>query len=168
MRWIGAVFVIAGCSGWGLMLASNDKREEKYLRELLQALSWLESDLSCRMWPLPTLFGQVADKAEGEMGGIFRELGMELDRQDSTDAGECMDKVLRQYPDLPGKCRGILFALGKGLGSFDLDGQLREIKNCRSETQAALEKHCEGKDQRLRCYRALGICAGCALALLLL
>ena len=102
------------------------------------------------------------------MVSILQELGAELDKQETADAGACMEKVLLHHADLPENCREILLALGKGVGSFDLEGQLREIESRRRETLAALEKHCEGKDQRLRCYRTLGICAGCALALLLL
>ena len=168
MKWLGAVLVIAGCGGCGLMMAANDRKEEKLLRQLLWALEWLASELSCRMWPLPVLFRQAAEQTNGVIRDIFLDFAGELDRQATPDAYGCMDSVLIKYPSLPEKGKQILSGLGRCLGRFDLEGQLREIVNWKSETQAVLERHCDGRDQRLRCYRTLGLCAGFALALLML
>ena len=168
MKWLGAVLVIAGCGGWGLMMAANDRKEERLLRQLVRALEWLASELACRMWPLPVLFREAAQQTEGMISVIFRDFAAELDRQAAPDACGCMESVLSKHPSLPEKCAMLLSELGGCLGRFDLEGQLREIVNAEHQARVVLERHCDGRDQRLRCYRTLGICAGFALALMLL
>ena len=168
MKWIGVVFVIASCTGWGFMMVANERKEEKRLEQLLHALRCMENELSNRMWPLPSLFSQVSDRMEGEVGQLFRLLSSELGRQECMDAGACMDKVLEQFPMELGKMKPILAELGHSLGHFDLPGQLSEVASCRRDVETMLESQQDGQKQRHRCYRTLGICAGCALALLLL
>ena len=62
----------------------------------------------------------------------------------------------------------LLRNLGRSLGRFDLEGQLRGIDAVRHETLEALEKLTHDQDERLRSYQTLGLCAGAALAILLL
>lgn len=167
MKWLGAILVIAGCGSCGLMMEANDRKEEKTLRQLFWALEWLAGELSYRMWPLPILFRQVSEQSKGMISDIFRDFAEELDRKVTPDASGCMDDVLILYPLLPEKGKQILSGLGRSMGRFDLEGQLCQIVNWKNEAQAALERHCDGRDQRLRCYRTVGICAGLALAILL-
>ena len=168
MKWLGAILVIVGSSGWGILLAANHQNEERQLRHLLDGFSLLERELRFRMWPLSMLFCQVAEKAEGEMVSIFRDLGAALQQQEDANGGMCMDKVLARHSDLSPITRAILASFGRSLGAYDLDGQLKQIECCKKEALEALDRHCEGKQARLRCYRTIGICAGCALALLLM
>lgn len=168
MKWIGVIFVIISCTSFGFMMVANERKEAKRLRQLLQALGWMENELSNRMWPLPELFFQVSHRVEGEIGQLFRLLAAELEQQEWMDAGACMDKVLGELPVDLGKAKSILAALGHSLGHFDLPGQLTEIASRRRDVESMLECQLDGQQQRHRCYRTLGICAGCALALLLL
>lgn len=168
MKWIGVIFVIASCTCCGYMMVANDWKEEKRLEQLLHALRWMENELSNRMWPLPALFSQVSNRVEGEVGQLFQLLAFELERQEWMDAGACMDKVLEQFPMELGEIKPILAELGHSLGHFDLPGQLSELASRRRDVETMLESQQDGQKQRHRCYRTLGICAGCALALLLL
>ena len=63
---------------------------------------------------------------------------------------------------------GGLRNLGISLGRFDLPGQLQGIHTARGECQSALDRLCSNRDNRLRSYETLGLCAGAALAILLL
>ena len=58
--------------------------------------------------------------------------------------------------------------LGRSLGRFDLDGQLREIEFLKENVSSAFSKLTTEQDARLRSYQTLGLCAGAALAILLL
>ena len=168
MKWIGAVLVILACSGCGLMMAAGDRNEERSLRQLKRILEWIGSELACRMWPLPVLFRQVAEQAEGSLKRILSEFADELDRQAAPDAFSCMEAVLERHPGVPMKCRQLLSDLGRSLGRYDLDGQLREIVNIQQEAQRLLQELSVGREDRQRCYRTLGLCAGLALVILLL
>ena len=65
-------------------------------------------------------------------------------------------------------CRSLLSQLGKSLGQLDLAGQLRGLAAAQEACRKELERVEAEKAGRLRCYRALGLCAGAALAILLL
>ena len=56
--------------------------------------------------------------------------------------------------------------LGTSLGRFDLTGQLNGLEQVRSHCRRELEALAGNRDQRVRGYQTLGICAGAALAIL--
>jgi hypothetical protein len=62
----------------------------------------------------------------------------------------------------------LLLDLGRTLGHFDLDGQIQGIEAVRQEAVASLDKLTKDKEARLRSYQTLGLCAGAALAILLM
>jgi stage III sporulation protein AB len=118
------------------------------------------------MIPLPVLFHQVAEGSSGALKKFFQSVSEEMDAQISPDAGCCMKIVLEKSNDLPNRLHQALMMLGESLGQFDLEGQLKQI--------AAVKKHCESglaaisdqRENRIRSYQTLGLCAGAALAIL--
>ena len=72
---------------------------------------------------------------------------------------------VRELPESVGK---LLKELGKTLGRFDLPGQLRGIEGVRRSSRKALDQLERNRDVRLRSYQTLGLCAGAALAILLI
>jgi stage III sporulation protein AB len=62
----------------------------------------------------------------------------------------------------------MLRLLGKSLGKFDLSGQLAGIDLVREGCKENLDRISKDRQERLRSYRTLGICAGIAIAILLI
>ena len=149
-------------------MAANYRAEERYLQQFCDLSEWITNELSCRMWPLPVLFAQVSQQSHGEFRKLFGELSTALDQRVAPDAYGCMEAVLACHPALPDGCRHLLSQLGRTLGRYDLEGQLREIMRIHEEAGQMLKKHREGAEDRLRCCQTLGLCAGLALAILLL
>lgn len=167
LKWIGAACIVLGCGVWGFCVAGRLRRQETELRQLMQAMEYMACELSCRQSPLPELLTKAADGAGGTVGQILLALARELRRQELPDAGRCMEAVLERQPPLEQTCR-ILSLLGASLGQFDLSGQQAALEAVRAECRRILQQHCAGLDQRVRSYRILGLCAGGALAILLL
>lgn len=167
-RWIGAVFVVLGCGGVGFTMASRCRKEIRALSELMTALQIMHSELSCRMLPLPELFSRASEGTDGCVKLILRQLGEEMERQVSPDAFCCMQVVLNRNRDLPDSVREVFQALGRSMGNFDLDGQLRQMEAVQADCKRILDIRNEQKEDRIRQYQTLGICAGAALAILLL
>jgi len=95
---------------------------------------------------------------------LFRELSW----QKLPDAGSCMMAAIQRTGEIPGRIRRLLVLLGQTLGQFDLDGQLLGIQTVRRRCEESLESIRKNRDERLRSYRTLGICAGAALTIILL
>lgn len=166
-KWIGALLTVAGCGGFGFQMAAAHRYEEKSLRQLVSALDYMTCELRYRMTPLPEVCRQTSGECGGSLKQLFSQLGEELDAQLGPDVRDCMDSVLRKAGRLPDKTRANLILLGNSLGRFDLEGQLTGLEAVRAACRRDLDALGRDRDQRLRSYQTLGLCAGAALAILL-
>lgn len=168
LKWIGAALIICGCGGFGALLARNHRREENALRALVSALDFMQCELQYRMTALPELCRQAAREARGAVGSAFALLAEELEGQISPDAASCMRAAVARVRDMPEAAAACLKELGETLGRFDLSGQLQGFESVRASCRRELDKLGENREERLRGYRTLSLCAGAALAILLL
>mgnify|MGYP003298727782 CR=1 FL=1 len=168
IRLIGSLLIILGCGGFGFAMSAAYKKEERSLRQLVKILDYLSCELQYRLTPLPQLCRQAALECSGALNKIFLSFADELDMQLSADAEICMRAVLSKHDDIPKHTREFILLLGHSLGRFDLEGQLKELEHVRQECQARLHKMTNQKDSRLRTYQTLGLCAGAALAILMI
>ena len=100
--------------------------------------------------------------------GVFMNTYRELKLQKLPDAGSCMSAALRKSGDLPVKIRRLLAQLGYTLGRFDLDGQLQGIRSVSQRCEELLASIRNNRDERIRSYQTIGVCAGAALAIILI
>ena len=167
-KWIGAIFVILGCGGFGFLVASASKREEKHLGELLEAISFMTSELQYRMTPLPDLILRAGMCTSGTLKQVFTALGGELSAQVAPNAEFCVRAALEKNPALPALTGNTLRYMGRSLGKFDLTGQIEGLTLVKEACKENLQKLSKDRKERLRSYRTLGVCAGIALAILLI
>ena len=78
-----------------------------------------------------------------------------------------MQAALSSVEDIPKHTREALADMGKTLGRFDLSGQLKGLEQVRASCRAELESLRSNREPQLRSYQTLGLCAGAALAILL-
>jgi stage III sporulation protein AB len=78
-----------------------------------------------------------------------------------------MAAAIGKSEELPVRIKSILSQLGYSLGRYDLEGQLQGIRIVRRRTEESLSHIRKNRDERLRSYQTLGICAGAALAVIL-
>lgn len=164
--WIGAILVIASCAGTGFSMAAAYCREEQSLRQLLGSLDYMECELQYRMTPLPDLCRQAGKECSGTISRIFTLLARELDGQISPDVQCCMAAALAMQKNIPQYTQEALELLGKSLGRFDLEGQLSSLESVRAFCRRELSNLSDNKENRIRSYQTLGLCAGAALAIL--
>lgn len=168
IKLIGAVLIIAGCGGYGWMMANNHRREVESLRHLAGALEYMTAELEYKLTPLPALCMDMERIVDGCIGQIFGKLGRILEVQAYPNVPDAMAAALRETKGLPLLTAKQLLSLGKTLGKFDLPGQLRGLESCRMDCCHQLEELEHNQAQRLRSYQTLGFCAGVALAILLI
>lgn len=164
-KWIGAMLVIAGCGAVGFSVASNHRKTEAGLRHLKEALAYMESELSYRLTPLPDLCRLAGSEMKGMIGRAFLQFAGELDSQISPNVSACVNGMLCRI-ELPGAVQEGFRQLGTSMGRFDLEGQLKGLELVQEYCDRELEKMSQNRDERLRSYQTLGLCAGAALAIL--
>ena len=165
-KWMGAALVVLACGGFGFYLSASHRREESCLRQLIGLLDYMECELQYRLTPLPELCVQVGRQAEGILQAMFYRLGEEMSAMCASEVTGCMGKVLTEFPGLPPSVRSAFVQLGKSLGRFDLDGQVRGLEAVRRECRRMLDGLCAHREERLRSYKTLGLCAGAVIVIL--
>ena len=164
-KWMGAVLVMGGCGAVGFTMAWAHRREERLLGSLKGAVDFMTCELHYRMTPLPELCGLVGRNQRNPVGELFRRLAVELERQVMPDVAYCMDRAL-MGTELPKHLLEGFQMLGNNLGRFDLQGQLKGLEMVRNYCDGQLEAMGKNREERLRSYQTLGLCAGAALAIL--
>lgn len=164
-QWTGAICVVLACGGFGFSAGAALRRESRFLRQLLKLLDLAEAELSYRLTPLPELCRLLSDEAGEPLRRVFSSLSRELESRLLPDVPSCMAAVLLKEP-LPVAQRRLLTALGRSLGCYDLPGQLKQLAALREECLLQLQQLEENREQRIRSYQTLGLCAGAALVIL--
>ena len=168
IRFLGAILVVAACGGVGFRLAAAHRADMLYLRSLISALDFMECELNYRLTPLPQLCRQAATEHRKTLGSVFERLALELDSQISPSVECCMRSAVASSGHIPASAQEALLELGSSLGNFGLEGQIQGIRAVRESCRRRFEELDLNKDARLRSYQTLGLCAGAALAILLI
>ena len=167
LKLLGVILVIVSCGGVGFAMAAADLRETKSIQRMIEAIEYLSWELQYRNAPLPELCRSTAAATSGLVKTIFWALAKELDAKRSPDVAGCVESLLSSM-SLPGGLAGALKLLGRSLGKFDREGQLKGLASAAAELELERKACAEGQQGRVRCYQTLGLCAGAAIAILMI
>lgn len=169
MRALGALAVILGPLGMGLLLLRERRRRLAALRELEEALRLMAGELSLRRPALGELLVWLAGQSEGSAALFFRQLARSMPRLGEKSFFELWEEAAtRSLPELNAADRRELSRAGRVLGRFELSQQLAGLESCRLRLAARREQGEArfGNDRRL--LLALPAAAGCLLLILLM
>lgn len=165
---IGAVLVILGCGAIGYIMASNLTLEITTVQNLISILEHWKHSINYHQTALPELCRMTQETESSILGKFFGALHEQLSSLRQFDALQCTELAFSSCPDLPASSKTLLQKLSKCLGKFDINGQIQEIDSVLSEANSILLSLQSNLDSRKKCYRTLGICAGIALAILII
>lgn len=166
-KWIGAILIVCGCSLVGFFISAAYRRDEREIQHLIATLDFMSCELEYRITPLPDLCRQIAASRGGYISNLFQNLAGELDAQICPDVQSCLAVAAAKSGQISSRLEEAVCMMGSCFGRFDLDGQLQGIESVREYCKRQLLELSNGRDARLRSYQTLGICAGAALAILL-
>lgn len=166
IRLVGAVLLVSGCGSFGFAMGLHYRREIRMLRQLLAALQEMEWELKYRLTPLPELCSTGAAATEGKLRELFQRLREALEAGEFSEISGCMNGLV-QAMEISPKCAGCLRELGSSLGRYDLEGQLQGLRSVQERCRGFLEELESHRSERMRSYQTLWLCAGGALAILL-
>lgn len=169
LKGIGAVCVVLSASVMGFGFAAAVRRQAARLAALIGSLTYMKGEIQYRRTPLPELFPLLAEgAAEKGVAAFWRQCAGELAR-----GGFGMQAVFRAAMrkaalELPGDAVQTMLVLGASLGQFGLEGQERALELAIERLTALLERTEQGRGARCRSYATIGVCAGLAVAVILL
>ena len=167
LKLFGAVLIISGCGAWGFHIAFSQRLEFRCLKQLLQSLDYMQCELQYHLTPLPQLCRDVAKQYSGIFHNFWYTLSQELEDQIAPDVFSCLKSALAKV-DLPPKAATILNDMAMTLGRFDLEGQVSALESARQACRMQIQRLEADFIIRQRSCQTLGLCAGAALAILLL
>lgn len=165
---LGAVLIVGSSSYCGFAIAARYRMEERQLKQLHLAVTEMQCGLSYQLTPLPELAAAGAKRTTGELNRVLTVFSENLSNQLFPDAQSCMAAAIGQDSELSDRLVSILHLLGISLGRFDLSGQLKGFEEVQADIDREVQTLAQNRENRLRSYCTLGICAGAALAVLLL
>ena len=163
----GAVLILVGCSGFGMMICISYKREEELLQQLIHAVNFMQCELQYHLTPLPDLCVQASTVCSGKISEFLGYLSDDLKQKQSPDVASCLMIAKSRIGRLPTRLELALDLLAMSLGKFDVDGQLQGLDAVKNHCTDALNTMGNNRDIRLRSYQTLGICGGAALVILM-
>ena len=163
LKMLGAACVIFSASAVGFGFSGNVRRQCAQLTALIEALTYLKSEMLYRRTPLPQALGMLAEhSADAAVGGLLAKAAKKLEES-------CTLSVHAAFRAALGMADGqALLSLSLSLGQLDLDGQERALELASERLSAQLRLLEQGRSARCRSYATIGICAGMALAVILL
>ena len=126
--------------------------------------------MSAQLTPLAQLFSGLSACRQKDVAAFFAEAGRALSAQPYCTVPVCFKRGFQQVRGFrPGdESVQALYGLSLNLGRFDLESQLAAIERTKASVTAALLALQGQKRARCRSYETIGICAGLALAVMLL
>lgn len=164
---VGIALVIFACGGVGFKAAADHKRQVRQLKEVIASVQFMKYELAYRYTPLPELCRKVATTTTGHIQRFYFKLSDVLQSQICPDTRSCCSYSIAQTKGLPPAVCDTLMTMAATLGQFDLQGQLDGLDLAIAHGENLLQKLTFEQDNRLRSYQTLGLCAGAALAILL-
>ena len=169
MKLIGVMFVVISTASVGLHLSNAIRRRCDLLGQLILALRLLKNELSSHGTPIPEAFWFLAAATKGSAADYFSEAARQMHRKRCMMPEKALslaeDKLRELSEDDP--VRTVLRDFALCIGRFDLESQLNGIDNASARLEEIRKLSEQEKKLRCRTYRALGLCAGLALAILL-
>lgn len=119
--------------------------------------------------PAQQLCEHAAQICRGELRELLEDCAAGVGAQEAPDIGRIMESsLIRHAQQLSVRCVCHLRELGSVLGRYDAQEQTLALQALIGRVEESIRQLQLGKADRCRSYEVLGVCAGCALAIILL
>lgn len=170
MKLAGILIIVLSAGSVGFRIAAALRRRCSLLRQLLSSLQILKNEITFCGTPLPQAFALMAVSSQGGPERLFSSVARQMERRRWLTLSGAMEQALSEEEELgrDTALRDVFMRLAAGLGKYDRDHQLQTMEMAAADLQRLLQEAEREQNLRSRTYRTLGICAGLAMAILLI
>ena len=155
MKLLGAALIVIAASSVGIRMSLSVRAEDRDLRQLQRVLEYMLCEIQGSLTPAQQLCERAGDLCRGQLRQLMQDCAAGIGAQEAADVGQIMEV-----------CH--LRVLCEILGKYDREEQSRAMENLIDRVADSIAQLQQGKADRCRSYEVLGVCAGCALAIILL
>ena len=168
IRWLGFALIVSGAGAAGMFMAHDVKRQVEMLHELESVIHRIKRDMEYNLMPLPDIAAAVG-RGNGRFRYLFQNFASLSREHSGIPCGVIMQKAFHDPKiQVSPFCVDLLLELFHVLGTQDLEGQLRAAQMSLQRLQTEQERLSRSRDKRMHDCRTISICAGLALAILLI
>jgi len=168
IRMIGFVLIVSGASCAGIRQAAYVRRSYLLYEDFRMALVWLKNEIQTALTPLEQAFGLVSGLISNPLGSLFAILSSRIKTDPSCSTVRVAAQFFTSRPEIPAELQDVVYDLLRMLGRQDTAAQVNALELALSRTEALRKRLEQEKTERCRSYRTLGVCAGLALAVILI
>lgn len=158
--------VIGASSAIGILFSKKYANREKEIKEMKTALNMFATKIKFTYEPIPSIFMEIANKIEGNIGQVFERAASRMKEESAGDAWiHALEEVECNFTK---EDKEVLRNLSRLLGQTDLEGQISEIEVVNQFLASQLENAGEERRKNEKMYRTLGIITGLTIAIILI
>jgi stage III sporulation protein AB len=163
MNVVSPIILILGCGSLGLYLAARIKKRPVELRDLLTALTLLDTEIIWGVTPLPEAFALLKERSEGAWKDFFAELERRVLEGESANRAwnETIHKQEKRFC-LKFEDWQVIQNVGKGLGRSDRQEQHKQIELVKQQIRDVHEHALLMSDKQAKMWSYLGFLGGIA------
>lgn len=166
---IGYIGLIIGFGCLGILKARQVKRRPREIREMINALVLLDTEIYWGVTPLPEAFGVLKKRTETPWQEFFAESEEKL--RNGENASSAWEKTIRQHKKkccLTEEDWKIIGEIGKGLGRSDRNEQHKQLEIAQRHLNSIDEKARQQADSKAKMWSYLGFLGGMAVVIIMI
>ncbi|MFD2611870.1 stage III sporulation protein SpoIIIAB [Paenibacillus gansuensis] len=170
IRLVGAVIVVAAGTLFGFAQASKYANRPKQIRQLIQALQRLETEIHYGFTPLPEALQSLSAQVPEPLAALFRTASGKLRETEGMTAAEAIQGAIEEVwtrTALGKPERQVVRQLGFTLGISDRDDQIKHVKLAMNQLQSEEAAAREDQKRYEAMWKSLGALGGALVAILM-
>jgi stage III sporulation protein AB len=166
----GSLMVISAGAGIGFSLAGRYGERTRQIGQLIVCLTVLKSCVNYMSTPLPEALGQCVNGVEGPVSDFFRRTGELLSANTWMSPRRAFETVLTALKAklvLGAEEQETLLQMAANLGTTNRDEQQKYLHMVIEVLEKIEAEARRARERNEKMFRYLGVCAGLAIAILL-
>lgn len=166
---LGYLGLIIGFGCLGIIQATHIRKRPQEIRDLINALALLDTEIYWGVVPLPEAFRVLKERTELPWKHFFTRLEEEI--KAGTNASAAWGKCIREQR--PRSCLlnddwKVILAIGQGLGRSDRNEQHKQLELGQRHLQAIDEKARQQADGKAKMWSYLGFLSGMVIVIMIM
>ncbi|CAM3588912.1 stage III sporulation protein SpoIIIAB [Marinicrinis lubricantis] len=168
---IGSLFILVASTAAGFYQASLIANRPKHIRQLIQSLQRLETEIFYALTPLPEAVHRVGMQCSSPLHSIYMHIADLLREKGGRTAQQCWNQGIEQgwgNTAMRKNEKEIMLRLGHTLGISDREDQMKHIKLAVGQLSAEEDTARENQLRYEKMWKSLGVLFGVLVVILLL
>jgi stage III sporulation protein AB len=167
---VGALITITSCTVAGFLWANNYANRTRQIRELQNALTYMETEILYGHTPLDAILNSISLRVKEPLASLFKQISEELVHGNSTIQESWSNAIQRYWrvTSMKENEREILLQLGNNLGLSDASNQQKHIRVALNHLQAEEMDALDQQKRYEKMTRILGFLIGVLIVIIVI